>query len=565
MNRRERRRLKRLDQRERGTGAAPHQAVAQAVLISEAMDRALDHLQAGEPGEALTLYRRVLDLQPDHPEALNLGGVAAFQAGDARRAEKLLRQAVAVHPHYVDAYNNLGNVLKAAERLGEAEAAYRRALESDPDYVGAHFNLGIALDAQGRFADAEAAFARALELEPDYAEAAFARGNALKAAGRLHDAVAAYQRALTLAPDHADGHNNLASALRELGKLEEAEAACRRALALSPQHVEARYNLGVVLQERGELEDAVAAYRETLAAAPLFGGALVNLGYAQQRLGRLDEAIATYRRAIAATPDFAGAHVNLADALLEGRRPARALEVCDAYLEARPGDTALLAMKAVVLDELGEREAVRALMGLDRFVRPLRVTAPAGFATLAEFNARLADHVSRHPTLVYAPASHATRLGQHSGELFAEPKGPAGTLEGMIRGAVEDYLSAFPADADHPFLAHPPRRFGLTAWCVIMDSQGHQLAHNHPAAWLSGVYYAALPAVIGAPGQGDAGCIEFGRPPQHFHCAVEPEVRLFRPEEGLMILFPSYLYHRTLPFEADEQRISVAFDVLRED
>jgi hypothetical protein len=29
-----------------------------------------------------------------------------------------------------------------------------------------------------------------------------------------------------------------------------------------------------------------------------------------------------------------------------------------------------------------------------------------------------------------------------------------------------------------------------------------------------------------------------------------------------MILFPSYFYHRTIPFEASETRISIAFDAM---
>ncbi len=37
---------------------------------------------------------------------------------------------------------------------------------------------------------------------------------------------------------------------------------------------------------------------------------------------------------------------------------------------------------------------------------------------------------------------------------------------------------------------------------------------------------------------------------------------MFRPEEGLMLLFPSYFYHRSVPFEAAERRISISFDVL---
>ncbi len=67
------------------------------------------------------------------------------------------------------------------------------------------------------------------------------------------------------------------------------------------------------------------------------------------------------------------------------------------------------------------------------------------------------------------------------------------------------------------------------------------------------------------PGQGEAGWIEFGRPRSDIHCTVEPEVRALQPKEGLMVLFPSYFYHRTVPFEAAEERISIAFDVLAED
>ena len=71
-----------------------------------------------------------------------------------------------------------------------------------------------------------------------------------------------------------------------------------------------------------------------------------------------------------------------------------------------------------------------------------------------------------------------------------------------------------------------------------------------------------LPEIISQPGQGEAGWIEFGRPPEHFHTTVEPEVRAIQPEPGLMLLFPSYFYHRTVPFESADPRISISFDIL---
>jgi len=105
-----------------------------------------------------------------------------------------------------------------------------------------------------------------------------------------------------------------------------------------------------------------------------------------------------------------------------------------------------------------------------------------------------------------------------------------------------------------------PARWRLASWAVVLDAQGHQGPHFHPDGYVSGVYYAKLPATM-RPGD-DAGCIEFGRTADHIGGTREPLVEVRRPEEGLMFLFPSYLYHRTLPFEGAEPRICVAFDVL---
>ena len=64
---------------------------------------------------------------------------------------------------------------------------------------------------------------------------------------------------------------------------------------------------------------------------------------------------------------------------------------------------------------------------------------------------------------------------------------------------------------------------------------------------------------------GTAEWIEFGRPYWDFRIRSEPETRLIEPVEGLMLLFPSYMFHRTLPFSGAGERISIAFDVLQVD
>lgn len=89
-----------------------------------------------------------------------------------------------------------------------------------------------------------------------------------------------------------------------------------------------------------------------------------------------------------------------------------------------------------------------------------------------------------------------------------------------------------------------------------------QLPHIHPPPWLSGVYYVTVPDGVGRDDGDRFGWIEFGRIGYTFPLPVEPERRPLRPQEGLMVLFPSYFDHRSLPFRSDGERISVAFDAV---
>ena len=62
-------------------------------------------------------------------------------------------------------------------------------------------------------------------------------------------------------------------------------------------------------------------------------------------------------------------------------------------------------------------------------------------------------------------------------------------------------------------------------------------------------------------GDDRAGWIEFGRPYRTLPDAPDATLRTIKPAEGTLLLFPSYLFHRTLPFAGDGERISISFDL----
>jgi uncharacterized protein (TIGR02466 family) len=102
----------------------------------------------------------------------------------------------------------------------------------------------------------------------------------------------------------------------------------------------------------------------------------------------------------------------------------------------------------------------------------------------------------------------------------------------------------------------------LTLWGTILTEGGHQEPHIHQAAWLSGVYYARLPATIRPDDSRRCGWIEFGQPPARYPCQARYPLQSICPREGMLVLFPAYLFHRTIPLHGNEARVSFAFDII---
>lgn len=539
-------------------------------LNADLVNQARAGLARGDHKQALELARDALKTNPEDADALNIAGVAAFQGGGRQEGLDLLRTAVAFAPGNAEAQTHLGNVLAALDKHAEAEQAYSDAMAAGPAYADAPFNLGVFLEARGRMAEALRAYQQALDISPVHNAALVGRGNALKALKRLNEARADYEAALERNPALTEARTNLSAVLQELGDFEGAARQAKRAFEADPDLLEAEFNYAIACQELGRFEDAIAAYEDVLTHAPEHAASALNIGYGLQQLGRLDEAAEAFEKTIRLDPDFAKAHVNLADLHLQRGAAQAALDVCDAYLARHPGQTDLLAFKALSHRELGEDEQANALNDFERFVRQHSLTPPGEYEDLELFNDALCDHVLAHPTLTVAPRSHATRKGRHSGELLSDPKGPIGALEAEIFRLADAYRAELGSDDAHPFIARRPKNWTLSVWGVVMQSAGHQIPHIHPAAWLSGVYYPRLPELADdSDGGGDggrdgdnAGWIEFGRPPSHFHNERPPATHPVRPRPGMMVLFPSYFYHHTVPFEADGTRISIAFDLM---
>ena len=90
-----------------------------------------------------------------------------------------------------------------------------------------------------------------------------------------------------------------------------------------------------------------------------------------------------------------------------------------------------------------------------------------------------------------------------------------------------------------------------------LASAGFHTNHIHSQGWISSALYVSLPDDL----REREGSIQFGVPPVEMGLALAPR-RVVAPEVGVLLLFPSYMWHGTIPFTSTQPRLTVAFDLV---
>lgn len=191
--------------------------------------------------DAEAVYRGVLEVAPDHPDALHFAGVLAHQQGRSDEAVALIERSLVIVPGRADWHSNLGIVFKSMGRIDEAIDACRRAIAIDPDHANAHSNLGVLLRATGKSAEAETAYRTAIRIDPQHIDAHTNLGILLNGVGRTEEAAACYSRVITLRPKHREARKLLALAHCTLGEIDQAIAIFEEWLQEEPDDPIARH------------------------------------------------------------------------------------------------------------------------------------------------------------------------------------------------------------------------------------------------------------------------------------------------------------------------------------
>src|SRR5438874_4607837 len=265
--------------------------------------------------EAIPLYLRVLELQPDDANAREKLATGFMLTNQRGKAVEMLEQIIKEHPEKYQPYDLLAQVLddeaRSLQRANQPDAAkaqfakvaanYEQSLLINPNHAGTYLHLAELL--LGPLKDADRAVKLLTEARrrfPGAPEIVYYLAIAQREAKQTQQAVATFEAALHEAPLDQDDevvnakfYFNYGATAEQAGLYEKAADLLRKSIELDPANAaEACNYLGYMWADHNmNLEEAEAMIRRALESEPNNGSYLDSLGWVEFRKGKFDQAL----------------------------------------------------------------------------------------------------------------------------------------------------------------------------------------------------------------------------------------------------------------------------------
>lgn len=553
-------------------------------------------LNTGDFAAAESEARSAITLAPGVAALHSLLGDVLASQGRMREAEAALQHALQLDPTCLPAVVSLAKVMLVVQRasgallliddfhkrtsllppelmllraqgllaLGrhpDAAEMFRRTLQASPNLADAELGLAVALAESEEYAAAESAARRAIAKGVSDPAAHFVRARSLLALGQLDDAEASFRNAIAQSPEYVDAQTNLAELVwMRTGDIQAATGEIDKVLGEAPKSVTLRALKARLLEAAG---DPAAALAELDAGLALDEHNVdLHIASAQIALKRdADRALAHAERArklVSDNPLTIGLYCN---ALLAAGQPARAQAFASRLLTVNPDDGLGVAILATAWRILGDGRYSE-LVDYGQFVRPSLIDTPDGWPDLHTYLDDLAAELLQRHTLQTHPVSQSLRHGTQADLVPGRSSTPAiRAFEQAIDGPIRRYMQAIGSGKDVLRRRNNGRYRIAGMWSVRLRPNGYHFNHFHPEGWLSSACYIRIPPAV--QGHRGEGWLQFGEPAFPTRPPLTPEY-FVRPEPGLLVLFPSWMWHGTVPFSGSEQdfRLTIAFDVV---
>ncbi|MBS0296920.1 MAG: tetratricopeptide repeat protein [Proteobacteria bacterium] len=515
-------------------------------------------LELGREVEAERELKAALRVAPGDETALSLLVPRLYARADWAELATVTEGASRLAPDIAEARVQ---ALTALGREDEALATQRALVEAHPALGRAEHDLAVMLSNRGELAEAEDTARAAIAHGFDDPEAWLLAGRMAMRQGDLDKAEADFREALRRVPDHGSAHQDLA----ELVWMRTGDATAAMATfdkRLKEADTESLWWMKPrIMSFVGGPQAAADAAAEAAEHFPGHGSFAMLASQSAAEADRPEDALKFADAVWKQAPDSLPAHSAMLYATLCAGEADKAVVHAEAMRRLRnPNDQFAIAMLYTAWRLAGDPRAAE-LYDYDSLVRTYRLDTPEGWPSLEAFLADLKAALEAQHFYKTHPFSQSIRHGSQTMQGLLTSKDPAiAAFFATVSKSIDRHVRYLGKGRDVLRARNTGRWAFEGAWSVRLKRDGRHVDHVHPSGWLSSAFYVEAPRAA-VEGQDRGGWIKFGEPGMITRPHLEPE-RFVKPEPGMLVLFPSYMWHGTVPFTTDESRLTVAFDMV---
>jgi len=520
-------------------------------LSSQKKQELMMMYQQGNVEAAAEMSKELIKEYPKEFLLHNILGVSQEAKGDLNGAVSSYQKAININPDIPELQFNLGAMLYALNDNKGAIHHYQKAIELKPTFTEAFFNLGITYQSQSDYDLAIKSYEQAVNSQPGFYEAIGNIGTIKQLQGKLEEAITLFMKSLTIFED-GRGNYNLAGAYRNLGNLTLSIKHYRRAVEIGSGEAEFYSDLGDALWHDGNIEEANLFLRKAVEVDSSNPKSNYQLGIFLYDNKAFTEAIQYFESA-----KIGDWEERILYCFYKLEKYDQFKLKLDSLVVQKNSSPFLATLSAHYAQNFKIKDPYNFCPS------PLNFICHEQVPELMENNQQLIKELINDINTADIGQRKQSRLTsgiQSSGNLFKRQEPTFKKIQDALLSSIKRYFLRY-QNEDNEFIRSFPKEIKFSsAWYVKMQSGGHLSSHIHEDGWISGAVYLAIPKDSGPSGQ--EGAIELSSDGDEYprlHDKFEKKVIL--PNVGDVIFFPSSVFHRTIPFNSNEERICIAFDI----
>ena len=484
--------------------------------ISRNFNIAFQDHQRGNFKNAEILYKKILKLNPNHLRANFFLGTLLIQMKDFYSAKKNFLKVILINPDHFYSYNHLGIIYKELKIFNKAKEYFNTAISLNKNYADGYYNLGLLFQDLEDYKNAKKYYQKTIQLNPKYGAAYNNLGNIFSIFRKTKEAIIFFKKATEINPKNSFAYNNIGNRYKELGEYKKSIEAYNKAIKINPNIQQFYENIGNVFRIKKDFKKAIEYFGKSNSKNSK--AELLECVYFQYGLKKFKEKLEIYTE-----KDFLNRRVATISAYVSATQSIKnTYPFCKNPIE---------------------------------YFYKTNIENNHVFKN--EFRNNLLNYLEKLDS-VWEPSSKTTIKGfQTTGNLFKKNNIEIKKLVKFIEKTLTFYKQKFSNSGDLIIKKWPKKTF-LNAWYVKLIQQGYQDSHIHPDGWVSGVFYLKVPKSTNR----QDGSIKLTLDGYDYPDNKRLPNLVHSPKDFDLILFPSSLFHRTIPFKLKKTRHVIAFDLV---